>query len=119
MRFEKFTIKSQELIKNAQELASKHGNQQIEPEHLLAAMLGESEGIAVAMLRKLGVSPDEIARQVQQVLEKIPKVSGGSLAEAYISPRTKAVLEAAFGEASKMKDEYVSIEHIFLAIADE
>ncbi len=119
MRFDKFTIKSQELIRNAQELASKHGNQQIEPEHLLAAMLGESEGIAGAMLRKLGVSPDEIAGQVQQVLDKFPQVSGGGLAEAYISPRTKAVLEAAFAEASQMKDEYVSIEHIFLAIADE
>ena len=119
MRFDKFTIKSQELIRNAQELASKHGNQQIEPEHLLAAMLGESEGIAGAMLRKLGVSPDEVAGQVQQVLEKLPQVSGGGLAEAYISPRTKAVLEAAFAEASQMKDEYVSIEHIFLAIADE
>ena len=58
MRFDKFTIKSQELIQNAQSLASQRGHQQIEPEHLLAAMLQEREGIAGAMLRKLGVSPD-------------------------------------------------------------
>ena len=62
MRFDKFTIKSQELIQNAQNLVSQYNHQQFEPEHLLTAMLKESEGIAAAMLRKLGVSPDEIAQ---------------------------------------------------------
>jgi ATP-dependent Clp protease ATP-binding subunit ClpB len=119
MRFDKFTIKSQELIQNSQTSASQHNHQQIEPEHLLAAMLNEPEGIAAAMLRKLGVSPSDIARDVSRVIEKIPRISGGGMADAYISPRTKAVLENAFAEATKMKDEYVSIEHIFLAISDE
>jgi ATP-dependent Clp protease ATP-binding subunit ClpB len=119
MRFDKFTIKSQELIQSSQSLASQHAHQQIEPEHLLAAMFQEKDGIAVAMLRKLGVAPDDIARQAAQAIEKIPKVSGGGVGDVYISPRSKAVLEAAFAEATKMKDEYVSIEHIFLAIADE
>jgi len=119
MRFDKFTIKSQELIQNSQALASRYNHQQIEPEHLLAAMLGEREGIAGTMLRKLGVSPDEISREINIAVEKLPKVSGGGIAEAYLSPRAKAVLEAAFGEATKMKDEYVSIEHIFLTIAEE
>ena len=119
MRFEKFTIKSQELIQNAQSQASQHNHQQIEPEHLLAAMLAEPQGIAGNMLRKLGVSPAEISRELTQLVDKIPQVSGGGLTEAHISPRAKAVLEAAFAEASKMKDEYVSIEHIFLAICDE
>ena len=119
MRFDKFTIKSQELIQNSQALASRYNHQQIEPEHLLAAMLGEREGIAGTMLRKLGVSPDEISREINIAVEKLPKVSGGGIAEAYLSPRAKAVLEAAFGEATKMKDEYVSIEHIFLAVAEE
>jgi len=119
MRFDKFTIKSQELIQSSQSLASQHGHQQIEPEHLLAAMLQEREGIAVAMLRKLGVSTTDINRQVTAALEKLPQISGGGVGEAYLSPRAKAVLEAAFAEAGKMKDEYVSIEHIFLAIADE
>jgi ATP-dependent Clp protease ATP-binding subunit ClpB len=82
-------------------------------------MLQEPEGIAGAMLRKLGVSPDEIARGVAGALEKLPQISSGGIGESYMSPRSKAVLEAAFAEAARMKDEYVSIEHIFLAIADE
>jgi len=119
MRFDKFTIKSQELIQDAQSLASRQGHQQIEPEHLLAAMLKETDGIAGAMLRKLGVSPGEVNREVTGALKKLPSVSGGGMGDVYLSARSKAVLEAAFAEATKMKDEYVSIEHIFLAIADE
>jgi ATP-dependent Clp protease ATP-binding subunit ClpB len=117
MRFDKFTIKSQELIQNAQSLASAHNHQQVEPEHLLGAMLAEKEGVARSMLRKLGVSPDGIAREISLAMDRLPKVSGG--AEVYLSARSKAVLEAAFAQAAKMRDEYVSIEHIFLAIADE
>ncbi len=119
MRFDKFTIKSQELIQNAQSLASQFNNQQIEPEHLLAAMLDENDGIAVAMLRKLGASPGEIAQAVKAAVERLPKISGSATAEVYISTRTKAILEQAFSEATKMKDEYVSIEHILLAISEE
>jgi len=119
MRFDKFTIKSQELIQNSQALAAQHHNQQIEPEHLLAAMLAETNGIAGAMLRKLGVSPGEIAREVNAAVDRLPGVSGTGTGEAYISPRSKAILEQAFAQATKMKDEYVSIEHIFLAIAEE
>ncbi|MGD8257174.1 MAG: ATP-dependent chaperone ClpB [Desulfobacterales bacterium] len=119
MRFDKFTVKSQELIQNSQALASRHNNQQIEPEHLLVAMLQEQDGIAGGMLRKLGVSPAEVAQAAAVAVDKLPKVSGTGTAEAYISPRSKNVLEAAFAEATKMKDEYVSIEHIFLAIVDE
>jgi ATP-dependent Clp protease ATP-binding subunit ClpB len=119
MRFDKFTIKSQELIQNAQSSAAQHNHQQIEPEHLLAAMLNEPQGIAGAMLRKLGVSPNDIAQKISKAIEKMPAVSGTGRGEVYISPRSKAVLEASFAEATKMKDEYVSIEHIFLALADE
>ncbi len=119
MRFDKFTIKSQELIQEAQSLASRYGNQQIEPEHLLGAMLQEADSIAGAMLRKLGASPAGIGGEVTAAIEKLPSVSGGGMGEAYLSTRSKSVLEAAFAEATKMKDEYVSIEHIFLAIADE
>ncbi len=116
MRFDKFTIKSQELIQQAHSLATRLGNQSIEPEHLLAAMLEEKDSIAWAMLRKLGVSPENVQQDLAAALEKLPKVSG---AEVYISQRTRAVLDAAFSEASKMKDEYVSLEHILLAISDE
>ncbi len=117
MRFDKFTIKSQELLQNAQSLAAGLSHQQIEPEHLLAAMLSDSQGISNNMLRKLGVSPQAIDRELQAALDKFPKVSGAG--EPYISPRSKAVLDAAFAEAARMKDQYVSIEHILLAIAEE
>ncbi|MFC1816729.1 Clp protease N-terminal domain-containing protein, partial [Thermodesulfobacteriota bacterium] len=117
MRLDKLTIKSQELIQHAQSLASQHNNQQIEPEHLLASMLSESGGTAGAMLSKLGVSPEAIAQDLATAIDRLPKVSG--MGDAYISQRTKNVLDAAFAEASKMKDQYVSIEHILLAIADE
>jgi len=117
MRLDKFTIKSQELIQNAQALASQNNNQQIEPEHLLSAMLSEKDGLAGSILRKLGVSPGSIAQEVTMLIARLPKLSG--VGDVYIAPRTKQVLEAAFNEASKMKDQYVSIEHIFLAISDE
>ncbi len=117
MRFDKFTIKSQELIQNAQATASNLNNQQIEPEHLLGAMLHEKDGIARSMLRKLGVSPEGVYREAAQAIDRLPKVSG--VADTYFSPRTKKIFDAAFAEASKMKDEYVSVEHILLAVCDE
>ena len=119
MRFDKFTIRSQELIASAQALAGQSGNQQIEPEHILAAMLSEKESIARSMLRKLGVSPNSVAQEVAATIENLPKVSGTGMGEAYTSSRTKSVLDGAFAEAAKMKDEYVSLEHILLAISDE
>ncbi len=117
MRYDKFTIKSQELIQSAQSLAGQHGNQQIEPEHLLSAMLAEKEGVARAILTKLGVSADTIAQECISTLNRLPKVSGG--ADTYLSARSKSVLEKAFALAAQMKDEYVSVEHILLAVADE
>jgi len=117
MRFDKFTIKSRELIQNSQTLASRHNHQQLEPIHLLSAMLTEKESVARSMFRKLGVSPGAVAGDSAAALEKLPQVSGVS--EVYLSVATKAVLEAAFEEAARMKDEYVSIEHILLALADD
>ncbi len=116
MRFDKLTIKSQELIQNAQSLASRFNHQQIEVEHLLLAMLEEKEGMALAVLRKLGASPDGVRQEVEAALARKPKVSG--TADVYLSADARAALEGAFGEAAKMKDEYVSIEHILLVIAD-
>ncbi|HUV51174.1 MAG TPA: ATP-dependent chaperone ClpB [Anaerolineae bacterium] len=119
MRFDKLTIKSQELIQNAHTLASQHNNQQIEPEHLMGAMLAEEEGIAKAMLRKLGVSPGGVARDMAFAVDKLPKIGGTGMGDVHVSQTTSDVLEAAFVEADKMKDQYVSIEHIFLAISDK
>ena len=117
MRFDKFTIKSQEVIQNAHSVASQNNNQQIEPEHLLSAMLSEQEGITRAMLNKLGVSPDSVAREVALSIDRLPKVKGAG--DIRISTKTSNVLDAAFAEASKMKDEYVSTEHILLAVSDD
>ncbi|MBW2035886.1 MAG: ATP-dependent chaperone ClpB [Deltaproteobacteria bacterium] len=119
MRFDKFTIKSQELLQGAQELAARLGHQQIEPEHLLKVMMDDTEGIARSIVQKLGSSPESILQQVTEALEKKPKVTGAVSGELYIAPTTKKILDAAFAEAAKMKDEYVSIEHILVAITDE
>jgi len=103
MRFDKFTIKSQEVIQNSQALVAQYNNQQIEPKYLQPAMLAEKEGIAGSMLRNLGVSPDGIAQEGASAIEKLPKFGGGRVGEIYILPRSKTVIEAAFAEASKMK----------------
>ena len=117
MRYDKFTIKSQELIQNAQDLASHQKNPQLEPEHLLSAMLTETEGIAGAILQKMGVAPGQVVSEITRAVERLPKVSQPD--QVYVSSQTKKVLDAAFAEAAKMKDQYVSIEHILLALCDE
>ncbi|MDX9785764.1 MAG: ATP-dependent chaperone ClpB [Desulfobacterales bacterium] len=118
MRFDKLTIKAQELLSNAQSLASTRGHQQIEPEHLLAAMLEEKEGIAIGVCRKLGVSPGVVLQEVNLALARFPKISGG-MDDVYLSKRAKDVLDKAFAQAANMKDEYVSIEHVLLALSNE
>jgi len=119
MRFDKFTIKSQELIQEAQGLASQGGQQQIEPEHLLKAMLTQREGIARSIAQKLGASPDGLLKDVSEVLDRQPKVSGAGAGDVYISGRSKQVLDKAFTEAAELKDEYVSVEHVLMALAEE
>ena len=117
MRYDKFTIKSQELIQNAQGLATRQKNPHLEPEHLLSAMLMENEGIAGAILQKMGVAPGQVAIEINRAVERLPKVSQSD--QVYVSSQTQKVLDAAFAEAAKMKDQYVSIEHILLALCDE
>jgi len=117
MLFDKFTIKSQELIQNAQALASQHQNQQIQPEHFLSAMLSEKEGIVRIILQKMGISPGNVEHDTSLAIDKFPKISG--INDTYISPESKNMLDAAFAEASAMKDEYVSVDHVFLAASGE
>lgn len=119
MRLDKFTIKSQELLASAQALASDLNNQQIEPEHLLSVMLSEKESLVVSLLRKLGISPGSVGREIELKLSSLPKITGTSVGEAYISQRTKSILDAALKEASGMKDQYISTEHLFLSVVDE
>jgi ATP-dependent Clp protease ATP-binding subunit ClpB len=119
MRFDKFTLKAQEVIRSSQELAERFSHQQIEPEHLVRAILEEKEGVLPPLLGKIGADQGQLIQSFEDALDRIPRVSGTGMGQAYISPRTKAVLDKAFGEAEQMKDEYVSLEHILLAVTDE
>jgi len=119
MRFDQFTVKSQETVQQAHSLAGQMNHQQFEPEHLLSAMVDTDESIILSIIKKMGVSQSILAKDIQQSLNKIPKVTGSGIGEIYMSPRTRHVLETAMHKASNMKDEYVSQEHIFLAILDE
>jgi ATP-dependent Clp protease ATP-binding subunit ClpB len=117
MRFEKLTIKSQEAVSEAQSLATSRGHSQIEPEHLLVALLAQPEGSTVPVLQKLGIHIDALQGQLEKHLGSLPKVSGGG--QPRLSDATARVLERAFKEADALKDEYVSTEHLLLAIAAE
>jgi len=116
MRFDKFTIKSQQVIQTAQSTAGRYRNPQIEPLHLVAAMLEEKEGVGQSILTKLGAKPGIVAKETEVAIEKLPKISGSG--DAYLSANARAMLEGALAEAAKMKDEYVSVEHLFLALTE-
>ena len=119
MRFDRFTLKVQECIQRAQQTADKYGHQQIEPEHLLRAILDQKEGVVPPLLGKIGANREHLLQGTDSLLERMPSVSGTGAGQAYISPRTKSVLDRAFQEAEQMKDEYVSLEHVLLAILEE
>jgi ATP-dependent Clp protease ATP-binding subunit ClpB len=116
MRLDKFTIKGQESVLEAQHKASEYGNQQVEPGHLLLALLDQEEGLVKPILQKLGVDPGSIRSQLLQEIEKFPKVSGASA--EYLSNSLKQVLEKAHQEANKLKDDFVSTEHLLLALVE-
>ncbi|MGB9497553.1 MAG: ATP-dependent chaperone ClpB [Dissulfuribacterales bacterium] len=117
MQFEKFTIKSQEALQGAQSLAQSKGHQQIEPEHLLKTLLEQPEGIVPSVLKKMGVEVQAIEAEVDNAVNNLPRVSGAGL-QIYMSSTLNQILEKAFAVADKMKDEYVSQEHLLLAILD-
>ncbi len=115
MRLDKFTIKSQEALGEAQKLAESQGHQQVESEHLVLALLEQKDGVVIPILQKLGVDPEAIKSQISMELAKSPKVSGATAA-SYIAPELKKVLDNAFVEAEQLKDEYVSTEHLLIAM---
>lgn len=119
MRFDKFTLKAQEVIQTAQQLAERFGHQQIEPEHLIRAILEQREGVIPPLLGKIGADQNQLISSFESALENLPKVSGAGYGQAYLSQRAKAVLDKAFSEAEQVKDEFVSLEHILLAVTDE
>ena len=119
MRFDKFTLKVQEAIQEAQTLAGHYGHQGIDVEHLLFAFLEQPEGMVGSILKKLGTDPGAMAHEVKKALERLSRVEGSGLSQPGITPRLNRVLDHALAEAARLKDEYVSAEHILTVMADE
>ena len=120
MTLDKFTLKAQEAVAAAQQLASETGQQQIEVEHLLQAMLRDGEGVAVAILKKLGANVSLVQSRLEDELRRMPRVSGaGAMGNIYVSTRLANVFNQAQSEMRQLKDEYVSTEHLLIAVAEE
>ncbi|HWQ57221.1 MAG TPA: ATP-dependent chaperone ClpB [Bryobacteraceae bacterium] len=121
MDINRFTEKLQEAIRAAQTKAVRYGHQQLDVEHLLASLLEQDGGLASSILGKAGVNPEALARRVEQELERLPKVTGPGTApdQIYITGRLNRLLVEAEDEARKLKDEYISVEHVLLAMVDE
>ena len=117
MRFDQLTIKAQEAVQEAQRDARARGNAELSPDHLLLALLSQSEGVVVPILQKLGVDADALAREVEAELDRRPKVTGAS-ADAVVSPDLNRVFDRAFELMPEFGDEYVSTEHLLLALAE-
>jgi ATP-dependent Clp protease ATP-binding subunit ClpB len=115
LRFDRLTVKAQEATQAAQEMAARSGQQQVEPLHLLWALVAQGDGVVPPLLEKLGVAPTGLASEIEKQLGRLPKISGVS--EQYLSKASNEALERAFEEAGRLKDEYVSTEHILLAIS--
>jgi ATP-dependent Clp protease ATP-binding subunit ClpB len=113
IRWDKLTVKAQEAVQRATDLASEHGNPEILPAHMLAALVEDKEGIVIPVLEKIGIGPQAILHDTYQEIDRLPKVSGG--AQPTMSQALNQLLEQAFKEANNFKDEYVSTEHLLLA----
>jgi ATP-dependent Clp protease ATP-binding subunit ClpB len=119
MRFDKFTLKVQEAIQEAQTLANSYGHQEIEPEHLLVSFLRQEEGIVGAVLEKLGAKPNQIEKALVSFLERQPRIEGSATSQIYMSARLNKIFDKALTEAARLKDEYVSAEHVLIAVTEE
>jgi len=117
MRLDKFTIKSQEALGAAEELARSGSNQEITPEHLLLALIRQEGGVVGPLLERLGVETGLITRRLEEALKTLPQVSGAGV-EVYVSAKTREVLDKALKIATDMKDAFVSTEHLLLAVLD-
>ncbi|HXV47517.1 MAG TPA: ATP-dependent chaperone ClpB [Candidatus Binatia bacterium] len=118
MRLDKLTTKSQEALQQAQALADKRNHQTIDVEHLLFALLGQKEGVALSLLQKLGVPLTSVTERLQKALDRLPQVTGAT-GQTYITQRLRKLIENAETEAGALKDEYVSAEHMLLAAVQD
>jgi ATP-dependent Clp protease ATP-binding subunit ClpB len=117
LRFEKMTVKAQEALQSAQDIAATHENQAIEPVHLLSALVQQVDGVVSPLLARLGIRPELLNQELEREIGRLPRVTG--FAQQNMSRALNDVLERAFKEAENFKDEYVSTEHMFLAIAGQ
>ncbi len=119
MNFNKFTVKSQEAVQSAQEIAQNYGNQVIEPIHLLAALIQGSESLVANILQKIGANLNYIKIKTNELIENLPKVGGAGIGNVYLSRDTGKIFETSQKEAEKLKDEYISTEHLLLALCED
>ncbi|HEX9639038.1 MAG TPA: ATP-dependent chaperone ClpB [Acidobacteriota bacterium] len=118
MRLDRWTIKAQEALQDARSLVEKFEQQALEPEHLLLALIGQPEGLARPLLQKLGAAPERLAGEVEAAARRHPVVRG-ELAEPYLGPRGKKALDRAAQHTERLKDAYLSVEHLLLALAED
>jgi len=119
INYNKFTIKAQEAMQEASEIAANYSNQQIEPEHLLAALIQNNESIAVSLINKIASNTDTIRIKVSGLIDKLPKVSNTTTSNQFLSSNLQKVLDDAVKASAQLHDEYVSIEHLLMALADD
>jgi ATP-dependent Clp protease ATP-binding subunit ClpB len=119
MTFDKFTLKAQDAVAIAQQFASEYGNQQIEPEHVMLAMLKDSAGIIPTIIKKIGLNIDIMKTSFEHEVKMFPKVQSAGVGQLYLSNRTQQVFNRAFKIAEKLKDEYISTEHLLLGMLDD
>ncbi|MCE8422669.1 MAG: ATP-dependent chaperone ClpB [Candidatus Methanoperedens sp.] len=119
MRFDKFTIKAQEAFQDAQNIATDRNQQQLEVEHLLLSLINQKEGLTLQLLQKLGANTGGIISQLEDEISKLPRVEGAGAGQIYMSTRLNNVAEAASNEMKNLRDEYLSTEHLLLAITIE
>jgi ATP-dependent Clp protease ATP-binding subunit ClpB len=117
LRFDKMTVKAQEGLQQANDVAARHENQQIEPVHLLEALVSQADGVVPPLLARLGIRTEALTQEIEREIARLPKVQG--FAQQHMGKPLNNVLERAFDEAERFKDEYVSTEHLFLALAGE
>ena len=119
MNADRFTERSQEVLQAVQVLARERGHAQIEVEHLLLALLEQDESLARQILGRAGIDAEAVRARAAEEVDRLPRVSGAGYGQVYFSPRVSHVLEAADQEARRLKDEYVSVEHLLIAISEE
>ena len=122
MRLDRFTERAQEAAQRAVQIMTRYGHTQVDTEHIFLALLEQPDGVIPQLMETLGADVDQVEDQLDGALRASPKADvygGGGMGQVFITPRVKRVLDRANGEANRLKDDYISTEHIFLAIASE